>query len=238
MIRIICPQDPTIRSVERQARRLDRRIGADSKVYVVKPNDISKKKCHRLIESWSIEDVIIFMGHGRSDALFGSRGKNFNMTGCEAAIDRESDDYYNDESFIDESNYNLFSGKSIICFSCESDLLGNRLLKAGARAVVGFGKMPSSWAEFEQDVHFKERINNRMIAYINGALNVAFRDAVLITHKMHGSLIEFAAYFKMEIRRQIYLLLHSKAKFRYCMANVLYDISGTVTVMGDKSVIV
>lgn len=43
MIRIICPQDPTIRSVERQARRLDRRIGADSKVYVVKPNDISKK---------------------------------------------------------------------------------------------------------------------------------------------------------------------------------------------------
>jgi hypothetical protein len=178
------------------------------------------------------------MGHGRSDALFGSRGKNFNMTGCEAAIDRESDDYYNDESFIDESNYNLFSGKSIICFSCESDLLGNRLLKAGARAVVGFGKMPSSWAEFEQDVHFKERINNRMIAYINGALNVAFRDAVLITHKMHGSLIEFAAYFKMEIRRQISLLLHSKAKFRYCMANVLYDISGTVTVMGDKSVIV
>jgi len=238
MIRIICPQDPTIRSVERQARRLDRRLGADSRIYVVKPNDISKKKCHRLIESWNVEDLIIFMGHGRSDALFGSRGKNFNMTGSDAAIDRESDDYYNDESFIDESNYDLFSDKSIICFSCESDLLGNRLLKAGARTVVGFGKMPSSWAEFEQDVHFKERINNRMIAYINGALNVAFRDAVLITHKMHGSLIEFAAYFKMEIRRQVSLLLHSKAKFRYCMANVLYDISKTVTVMGDKSVIV
>lgn len=238
MIRIICPQDPTIRSVERQARRLDRRLGADSRIYVVKPNNISKKKCHRLIESWNVEDLIIFMGHGRSDALFGSRGKNFNMTGSDAAIDRESDDYYNDESFIDESNYDLFSDKSIICFSCESDLLGNRLLKAGARTVVGFGKMPSSWAEFEQDVHFKERINNRMIAYINGALNVAFRDAVLITHKMHGSLIEFAAYFKMEIRRQVSLLLHSKAKFRYCMANVLYDISKTVTVMGDKSVIV
>ncbi len=238
MIRIISPQDPTIRSVERQARRLDRRLGADSRVYVVKPNVISKNKCHHLIDSWSEDDLIIFMGHGRSDALFGSRGKNFDMTGSDDAIDKESDDYYNDESFIDETNYHLLSGKSIICFSCESDSLGIKLLEAGARAVVGFGKMPSSRPEFELDAHFKEKINNRMIAYINGALNVAFRDAVLITHKMHGSLIEFATYFKMEIRRQVSLLLHSKATFRYCMANVLYDISRTVIVLGDKSVIV
>ena len=238
MIRIISPQDPTIRSVERQARRLDRRLGMDSRLYVVKPNDDSKNKCHSLIARWNDEDVIIFMGHGRSDALFGSRGNYFNMAGSDDALDRESDDYYNDECFIDETTYQLLSGKSIICFSCESDLLGKKLIAAGAKAVVGFGKMPSSWAELEQDLHYTERINNRMIAYINGALNVAFRDAVLITHKMHGSLIEFAASFKMEVRRQISLLLHSKAKYRYCMANVLYDISRTVTVIGDRSVIV
>ncbi len=233
MIRIICPQDPTIRCVERQAGKLNRRLDKASKKYIVKPNDGSKFRCHQLIKSWSEDDLIIFMGHGRSDALFGSRGKMFNIMGGDNAKDRDTDDIYNDESFVDESNYGLFAGKSVVCFTCESDELGKKLMESGAKAIVGFGKMPSSKIELEQDAHVKYSTKT-MVAYINGALNVAFREAVLRAHRMKGVIEDVAIYFKMEMRRQVSLLLHSKAKYRYCMANVLYDIARTVTVMGDK----
>ena len=73
-------------------------------------------------------------------------------------------------------------------------------------------------------------------ALINGALNVAFRDAFYMTHKMQGEIADVAVYFKMEVRRQVSLLLHSKAKYRYSMATVLYDIAKTVKVVGDKTV--
>ena len=235
MIRIICPRDPTIRSVERQARRLDRRLDLDSRVYVVMPNDWSKRKCHKAIRSWDNADLIVFMGHGRSDSLFGSRGDLFNVTGGEDAFDKETEDYYNDEHFIDITNFYLLAGKSIVCFSCESDLLAEKLIAAGTRAVIGFGKMPTSRVELEVDAHVNN-VSDRMVAYINGALNVAFREAVLMAYRMRGEIADIAVYFKMEIRRQVSLLLHSKAKYRYSMANVLYDISKTVVVLGDKTI--
>lgn len=236
MIRIICPQDPTIRSVERQGRRLNRWLDTSSKIYVVLPNEGSKYMCHHYIRTWDNNDLIVFMGHGRSDALIGSRGRLYDMMGGDDAKDKESDDYYNDDGFIDDSNYDLLAGKSIVAFACETNLLAKRLVEAGARAVVGFGKMPTSRIELEQDTHITERISETMIAYINGALNVAFRDAFFMAHRMQGEIVDVAVYFKMEIRRQVSLLLHSKAKYRYCMATVLYDIAKTVKVVGDKKV--
>lgn len=236
MIRIICPQDPTIRCVERQGRRLDRWLDEASRIYVVLPNENSKNKCLNLIRIWDSSDLIVFMGHGRSDALIGSRGRLFDMEGGDDALDKKSEDYYNDERFIDEENYSLFSGKSIVIFACESDLLAKRLVEAGAKSVLGFGKMPTSRIELEQDAHITERISNTMIAYINGALNVAFRNALYMAHRMNGEMADVAVYFKMEIRRQVSLLLHSKAKYRYSMATLLYDIAKTVKVEGDKTV--
>ena len=236
MIRIICPQDPTIRSVERQGRRLNRWLDAASRIYVLLPNDGSKYKCHHLIKTWDSSDLIVFMGHGRSDSLIGSRGRMYDMIGGDDSLDKDSEDYYNDERFIDASTYGLLVGKSIVAFACETDLLAQKLLDAGAKAVVGFGKMPTSRMELEQDAHITERISNTMIAYINGALNVAFRDAFYMTHKMQGEIADVAVYFKMEVRRQVSLLLHSKAKYRYSIATVLYDIAKTVKVVGDKTV--
>lgn len=234
MIRIICPQDPTIRCVERQARRLDRRLGGMSKIYVVKPNDKSKSDCHQKIKSWSEDDIIIFMGHGRSDALFGSRGRNFNAMGHDSGFEVDNpEDYYNDENFIDKSNYVFLKGKSIVCFACETNLLAKKLIDAGAKSVLGFGKMPTSVEEFKSDWKLPY-ISKKMIAFMNGVLNVSFRDAMIKVVNMGGEIVDIAIYFKMEMRRQISLLLHSKAKYRYDIADVLYKILYSVDVIGDK----
>ena len=55
-----------------------------------------------------------------------------------------------------------------------------------------------------QDAHITERISNTMIAYINGALNVAFRDAFYMTHKMQGEIADVAVYFKMGFVQRLY----------------------------------
>jgi len=51
---------------------------------------------------------------------------------------------------------------------------------------------------------------------------------------MNGKLEDVSILFKMEIRRQVSFLLHSKARHKYDVANVLYDIAKTVKVVGDK----
>lgn len=236
MIRIISPRAPKDRCIERQARRLDRRLGDDSRVYVVMPREESKERCHQYIRQWDKDDLIVFMGHGRSDGLVGSRAVYAGMMGEEEALDKDPELYYDDEYFIGPVNYQLLAEKKVVCFACESDLLGDELVKAGAIAVVGFGKMPSSRDEFVEERYDKRMTTRAMIAALNGAINVAFRDAMIMAVKMQGEMSDVAVYFKMEMRRQVSLLLHSKAKYRYFLATILYDIAKTVKVLGDQSV--
>lgn len=235
MIRIISPRSPEDRCIERQARRLDRRLGDVSRVYVVMPNAKSKNECHQLIRQWKNEDLIVFMGHGRSDGLVGSRALFAGMMGAEDSLDRAPELYYDDEYFIGSDDYSLLADKKVACFACESDLLGEELIKAGAIAIVGFGKMPSSKEEFDPERYDKRMITRAMIAALNGAINVAFRDAVIMAVRMNGEMSDLAIYFKMEIRRQVSMLLHSKAKYRAILASILYNIARTVKVLGDQN---
>lgn len=236
MIRIICPRDPTIRCVERQARKLERRLRDLSRVYVVMPTDETKFKCHRLIREWNNADLIVFMGHGRSDALFGSRGKNYDAAGADDCEDMKTEDYYHDEHFLDQTNYGLLSGKRFVCFACDSDLLANRLVESGAVSVLGVGKMPTSLEEFNRDLPKIQPVKTSMIACINGALNVAFRDAVIDAARINGNMGDIAVFLKMELRRQISLLLHSKAVYRFSLTSVLYGVADSAVVVGDKTV--
>lgn len=238
MIRVISPRAPKDGCIERQARRLDRRLGDKSRVYIVLPSEQSKSRCHQLIRQWNNDDLIVFMGHGRSDGLVGSRGIFAGMMGEDDALDKVSDLFYDDEYFIDADSFHLFAGKKVVCFACESDLLGEKLVTAGATAIVGFGKMPSSKDEFVTERYDKKMITQAMISALNGTINVAFRDAVIRAVKMQGVMADVAVYFKMETRKQVSQLLHSKARYRYVLANILYDISKTVMVCGNKQLIV
>lgn len=231
MIRIICPQDSTIKCVERQARRMDRRLKETSIIYVVRPNDESKTKCHWYLRQWGETELVVFMGHGRSDALIGSCGRYHDMVGGDEAKDRDSDEFYNDERFIDATNYDLMAGKKVVCFACNSDELAKHLVGAGAICVIGFGAMPSSKKELLAEGYNDIIINKTMLGMLNGALNVAFREAMIMATKMMGDMDDIAVYFKMEIRRQISLLLHSRSRHKFALANILYDVAGTVKVV-------
>lgn len=54
--------------------------------------------------------------------------------------------------------------------------------------------------------------------------------------RINGNMGDIAVFLKMELRRQISLLLHSKAVYRFSLTSVLYGVADSVVVVGDKTV--
>lgn len=234
MIKLIYPIDPTIPRIRRHAERLSHCLPVPSKRVVLQPNEASKSLAHQEIAISGDCDLLVFMGHGRSDALYGAKGKYYNSVGFidECAMD-DIAYFYNDDSFIDADTYGLFTGKKVLCFACKSGELGEKLVNAGAKVVLGFGLLPTTREEFENDWNEKG-INNRAIDAMAGIFDVSFCRALCRTVFRGGNFADLLFCIKNEIHSHIAMLLYSKARFRYQLANVLYEVEKSVTVSGDS----
>ena len=180
MILLIYPQDPTIRRIERHGKRIVRSLPNVAERIVIEPKDSSKTQAHLAIKASNDNDLIVFMGHGRSDALFGARGDKYKEAEYVdyRVIDENPELYFNDENFIDGTTYRLLAGKKIVSFACVSNELGKRLVNAGTKVALGFGKLPTTVAEFEDEWHYKN-VNSHVAAAMSGILDVSFGRALL-----------------------------------------------------------
>lgn len=145
---LVHPVDPTIKRLERLLKYVICHTDS-SESLLIKPGDIYKKKALNELEKRSKEDFIVFLGHGRSDALFGSKGAEWNAVVSPEAIEQDPDNFYNDENLICSTNYHLLKGKKIFCFACNSVELGQTLEKRGIDCVLlGFDRLPTTKEEF------------------------------------------------------------------------------------------
>lgn len=236
MILLIYPQDPTIRRIERHGKRIVRSLPSVAERIVIEPKDSSKTQAHLAIKASNDNDLIVFMGHGRSDALFGARGDKYKEAEYVdyRVIDENPELYYNDENFIDGTTYRLLAGKKIVSFACVSNELGKRLVNAGTKVALGFGKLPTTVAEFEDEWHYKN-VNSHVAAAMSGILDVSFGRALLRTVKQGGNMTDLAYCIKDEIHWHIAMLLYSKARYRYLLADVLSVVEKAVVVSGDAT---
>lgn len=87
--------------------------------------------------SISENDFILFLGHGRSDALYGVPNTDSTKTVVISLEDAER----------------IFSGKNVVLFSCNSNQLCTRI-GSDMKSYVGFGNMPTDWNEImaERDI--------------------------------------------------------------------------------------
>ena len=162
MVLLVYPHDPTIPRIARHGRRLAKRLPCITVEKVLMPKDASKTVAHHAIRDCGGDDLIVFMGHGRSDALFGARGKHYTQADYAdyRVLEEHPEDYYNDEDFITEATYRLLEGKKVVIFACVSNELGEKLVDAGTRTVLGYGKLPTTKTEFEEDHHFPNNARN------------------------------------------------------------------------------
>lgn len=230
MVYVINPIDPTIKCLRRLAKNLDTKTKHVELLFVY-PGVPSKENAHHIISKMPSGTSIIFMGHGRSDALFGSKGIHWN-----AMIESEDPDlpvkYFNDENFINKDTFGLLSEKRLVLFACNSVGLGEKLIDYGASVVLGFTRLPTTEDEFLDDWHIQA--SNHMIAAMNGCLNIAFRNAMVEACNNHLTFAQIESLMRMELQRQIVDVLTSRARYRYNLANVLAHVKRDLQVVGER----
>lgn len=115
-------------------------------------NEKSHNDCLEKISSHNSEGLILFLGHGRSEKLFGSISKLYLEEVSDEAKADSPEIYFGKETFIDFSNIQIFQNKKIICLSCNSrGKIGLEAVKKGAKVFFGFGNLPLSVQELKEE---------------------------------------------------------------------------------------
>lgn len=133
-ILIVYPQDETTSFLQAIPDFLFEKHGEDRFIYHrLAPRILHHKECITLIEELPSSSIIIFLGHGRSDALLGALG---------------------DEriSFIDSDNLQVFKGKMVFFLSCRS----NELLFEQGIEGIGFGHLLTSSNELDDPINLQK----------------------------------------------------------------------------------
>lgn len=203
-ILVICPYDATLKPLQRVKRHLIRKLQDKVEIYDIKPNDFSHKLCIEKIKAFSDTGFIIFLGHGRSDILYGSRGKKCDCYVDEGIRVENPDDYYEQDSFINETNYPIFKDKKVLSLSCSSNELGKKVVACGAKVFLGFGPLPTSKEEFlGQDVI----ASDHLVAAFKGEISSIIKESIVYavnngyTFGRLRSLIAFMASKRMRSHR-------------------------------------
>lgn len=141
MIYIIYPSDDTTKFLLEIPKRIKNERGQESlNLIEVLPNEDSYSK--KLLEIEAIPDnsVILFMGHGQEDKLWGAEN--------EAFIKRP---------FITKVQSKVFSDKFVFLLSCNSnDFLKGTFRFSKIISSIGFGSLPTDMAEVKNSKRLKE----------------------------------------------------------------------------------
>lgn len=233
MILIIHPLDRSTKRLGTVASHLHR-VLPDNRLFIVHPNDVSKKECHQAITECLESDLIIFLGHGRSDALYGAQATHYTAFAPNPMdeIDAELFNYY-DEHFIDKTTYSLFKGKKFIAYGCKTSSLAKKLLDAGATVMLGFGAIPTSKEEFK-DMHIDAP--NILVAHMKGAITRILKNGIpraIINQNSFAGLYRILEY---EFQREIEQALASRFRFKEDLVNTLFKVKRDIWIEGDINV--
>lgn len=179
------------------------------------------EKCIHLIQETSIK-LIIFMGHGQSDKLLGANSSNNN----------KEYQLYREKGFINRDNISIFSGKSVIALSCNSnEKIGKMAIENGAKVFVGFGYIPTDWyVEVEEVSHLEpkevEEFNAILVNVVSKSLNYC------IHHNFTFS--QFEKLFKVIVNKEIKEIVASGIPCNSWLLQSMYKLKDEIKVFGDR----
>lgn len=159
-ILIIHPEDPSTSFLQEIKNYLIHKFKNNIEYVRINPNDTSHLNCINKIKQHPENSLVIFMGHGKSDKLYGSRGKLFESRNfeSESAVEENPELFYNKDNFINKENVSVFAGKKVFCLACNSNAeIAKFAIEYGAKSFFSFGDIPTSKEEFKD---YKESINN------------------------------------------------------------------------------
>lgn len=232
-ILIVHPLDNSTRALGKIKNYIAGLYPERTHIFNIHPNDASHNKCLEQINKHPNNGLIIFLGHGRSDKLYGGKGDLYEYKSLVSpdAIEEFPEKYYYNDQFINPSNYGVFTNKKIFCLACNSNQLGKRLIESGAESFIGFGDLPTSQAEFaEKGIAASDHLIASMKGEINYIVEHSLSHALSTNYDFEGlrNILQFIT------SQRIVSVLSTKVRYRIALAFQLYSIKQEIVVLGDK----
>ncbi|MBC5838530.1 hypothetical protein [Flavobacterium muglaense] len=235
MLKVYCiyPEDKlySLKFLNRVNTYFLNRIRDNWHCYKVKTNDYDHSKC---IDSAvaSNSKFILFMGHGRSDCLFGScTGEPDEFMSFDAMIEQNLISYRN-ENFINLDNISKFKNKIFFSFSCNSNVnsknsIGRAAIESGVLSFIGFGDIPTDYLD-TNDIPLKA------ISIFKGIITSIIKKCILKSIEFNYSVQSLVDLIKLDTAKKIHqLILYSNYRHKDKVIENLYLFKNEITIFGD-----
>jgi hypothetical protein len=137
MINIIISIDPTTAFLFEIVQTI-RANGIEVNLIEIHPSDESYRECLEQIKGLDPKSVILFLGHGQSDRLYGGESETFDK-----------------KPIVKLNEMNIFKDKYLILLACDSaELLKSSFRQAKMAKSIGFGALPTEIEELENNKKF------------------------------------------------------------------------------------
>ncbi len=141
MISIIYPIDTSTKFLLQIFDSLLNKFGPELiHIHYIEPSEKSYDEGISFIESVNENSLLVFLGHGQNDLLFGAEAEGFEK-----------------RPFIKRNDFRIFKDKYLFSLSCYSnELLKSSLGNSGIINSIGFGILPTDMSEVENNKRLKE----------------------------------------------------------------------------------
>lgn len=211
MIYFIYPIDETTKFLLEIPKRITEKHGERSiQVKLMLPSEESYEDTFQSIISIPSGGVVIFMGHGQADKLFGAENKSFVK-----------------KSFVSKNQAKVFSNKYVFLLSCNS----NEFIKGSFRfskaiSSIGFGSLPTEMAEVEKNKRLKDQgVNEETISKFKNAIVELISDSFCDMIEDDLSFSQLGNSFLLRLNKKIsqVILEDTKSKDNRILADLLFQ---------------
>jgi hypothetical protein len=190
---------------------LCRKLGNQWHCYKTKYTNTDHERCiKKAIDSNA--KLILFMGHGRSDRLFGSCNKKSQDFIAEDTV-IENPEFYRNENFIHSDNISKFKDKVFFSFSCFSNRndfksLARSAINGGVVSFVGFGDIPTDYV-------IEKNLPLKAIAIYKGIISKVIKISLSISIQSNYTVEEMVSLIKILTTKEIQKIILSPYKNRH-----------------------
>jgi hypothetical protein len=238
-ILIVHPNDKTTSFLDKIKNHLIDKFGDQVHHYNIYPNATSHNDCLKRISAHPENGLIIFLGHGRSDKLYGSAGDLYHTSefASPVAMIENPEAYYNNDNFINETNVKVFSGKKVFCLACNSNSkIAEYAIANGAQSFLGFGDIPTSPEEFREDGI--QNVSGDIVKLMKTELNYIIKTSLEYSISKSHTFEQLHNIIQFIINQRITdtLINRVDVKERHLLTDYLYYLKKEVTVFGNKKI--
>lgn len=230
MSRILCiyPDDSSTKFLDRVQNHLKRHLAQAFHCYKIKPCQSSHDECLERLLKVTEEEFVIFLGHGKSDCLYGA------SSNCDFLVSSyfEGISNYENDNFISKENIDVLRGKKVFCLSCNSaDGLGKLAVQNGVRAFIGFGDIPTDNEVLPELGRKLPLLTSRY----KGEVSWIVRTSLVYSIKNNHNFFQLIDTLRLitNIRINNIILANRGLRQRRLLADYLYNFKDEMMLFGD-----